>query len=188
MNKQEKLEFAELIATAVVNTLKKEGIINPPTQKPKSDKTAYQKTEQLLFNFNGFKRIVAERMQEIDDLRKYGIPQKSSMSGGERVQSSRSVQGIMLPEESVEAAVRSVEASVHGTVQVINLIEKCMSALKNDPYYDILEMRYFEGRTLEDIGVYFGCDHTTISRNKNRLVRELAMRLFPDDVSNEMMN
>ena len=187
MNKQEKLELAELIATAVVNTLKKEGIINPPTPKPKSDKTAYQKTEQLLFNYVGFKRIVEERKQEIIDLRTYGVPGKS----GSIVQyspKSGGVRGTTLPEESVEAAVRSVEASVQGTVQVIALIDKCMASLKSDPYYDILEMRYFEGRTLEDIGVYFGCDHTTISRNKNRLVRELAMRLFPDDVSNEMMN
>ena len=186
MDKQEKLELAELIATAVVNTLKKEGIISQPTPKAKSEKTAYQKTEQLLFNYLGFKRIVEERKQEIIDLRTHGVPGKS----GSIVQyspKSGTVHGTVLPEESVEAAVRTVEASVQGTVQAVALIDKCMAALKNDPYYEILEMRYFEGRTLEDIGVYFGCDHTTISRNKNRLVRELSMRLFPDEVTKEMM-
>ena len=188
MQKQEMAELAELVATSVVNTLEKRGIINPQPSKPKSDKTAYQKTEQLLFNYNGFKRIVAERKQEIEDLRKYGVPQKCAMSSGERVQSSRSVQGIVLPEESVESAVRSVEASVQGTVRVIALMDKCMAALKSDPYYDILPMRYFEGRTLEDIGIYLGCDHTTISRNKSRLVKELAMRLFPDEVVDEYMS
>lgn len=191
MQRQQMVELADIISKSVVNALKESGLVgvtNNVVTPKKSEKTAYQKTEQLLFNFNGFKRIVKERMQEIEDLRKYGVPQKSSMSGGERVQSSRSNQGIVLPEESVEAAVHAVEASVQGTVQVINLMEKCMASLRNDPYYDILEMRYFEGRTLEDIGVYFGCDHTTISRNKNRLVRELSMRLFPDEVSKEMMN
>jgi DNA-directed RNA polymerase specialized sigma subunit len=186
LDKQEKLELAELIATAVVNTLKKEGVIGQAAQKPKSEKTAYQKTEQLLFNYIGFKRIVEERKQEIIDLRTHGVPGKS----GSIVQyspKSGTVHGTTLPEESVEAAVRSVEASVQGTIQVINLMDKCMASLKNDPYYEIIEMRYFEGRTLEDIGVYFGCDHTTISRNKNRLVRELSMRLFPDEVSKEML-
>lgn len=186
MDKQEKLELAELIAGAVVKALESKGMIGTAQPKPKSEKTAYQKTEQLLFNYVGFKRIIAERQQEIIDLRTHGVPQKS----GSIVQwggSSGTVHRTVLPEESVEAAVRTVEASVHGTVQAVALIDKCMAALKSDPYYEILEMRYFEGRTLEDIGVYFGCDHTTISRNKSRLVRELSMRLFPDEVANEMM-
>lgn len=193
MQKNEMIEFAEIVSTAVVNALKDSGLVgtsNTVVNVPsKSDKTAYQKTEQLLFNYLGFKRIVAEREQEIADLRKYGVPQKSAGSmSGERVQSSRNVRGIVLPEDAVEDAVRTVEASVQGTVQAIALIDKCMATLKNDPYYDVLEMRYFEGRTLEDIGTYFGCDHTTISRNKNRLVRELSMRLFPDEVVKEMMS
>lgn len=189
MRKQEMEELAGIVASAVVTALKDNGLVGQgAVQTKKSDKSAYQKTEQLLYNYNGFKRIVQDKMQEIADLRKYGVPQKSSMSGGERVQSSRSVQGIVLQEESVEQAVRSVEASVQGTVDAIRLIDKCMATLKRDPYYDVLEMRYFEGRTLEDIGVYFGCDHTTISRNKNRLVKELAMRIFPDDAISEMMN
>ena len=95
--------------------------------------------------------------------------------------------GLVLEEESVEAAVRTVERSVQGTVQAIALIDKCMAALKDDPYYEILEMRYFEGRTQEDIALYFGCSQVTISNNKNRLVRELAMRLFPNQVIDEYM-
>jgi hypothetical protein len=183
------VELAELISTSVVNALKENGLVGKTeTAAPKkNEKTAYQKTEQLLFNYNGFKRIVEERKQEIADLRKYGVPQKSAMSGGERVQTSRTVQGIVLPEDAVEDAVRTVQASVQGTVQAIALIDKCMAALKNDMYYEILPMRYFEGRTLEDIGAYFGCDHSTISRNRSRLVRELSMRLFPDEVTREMM-
>ena len=193
MNRQEMVEFAEIVSKAVVHALKEGGLVGQTDIlvnakcKPKNEKTAYQKTEQLLFAYNGFKRIVEERKQEIADLRKYGVPAKSAMSGGERVQSSRTNVGIVLPEDAVEDAVRTVEASVQGTVQAITLIDKCMAALKNDQYYEILPMRYFEGRTLEDIGVYFGVDHTTISRNRARLVRELAMRLFPDEVAKEMM-
>lgn len=191
ISKQSIVEMAEIVSKAVVNALKESGLVGRADtlvqSKPKTEKTAYQKTEQLLFNYLGFKRIVAERQQEIADLRKYGVPGKSAMSGGERVQTSRTNVGIVLPEDAVEDAVRTVERSVQDTVQVIALIDKCMAALKNDPYYSILPMRYFEGRTLEDIGVCLGYDHSTISRNKSRLVKELAMRLFPDDVAREMM-
>ena len=76
---------------------------------------------------------------------------------------------------------------MQGTVQAIALIDKCMAQLRNDPYYGILEMRYFDGRTQEDIALEFGCSQVTISNNKNRLVRELSMRLFPNQAINEMM-
>lgn len=191
MQKNEMLELAEIVSKAVVNALKDNGLVgvaDKAVAKPKSEKTAYQKTEQLLYNYNGFKRIVEERKQEIADLRKYGVPGKSSMSGGERVQSSRNVQGIVLPEESVEQAVRTVQESVRGTVQAIALIDKCMNSLRSDPYYKILEMRYFEGRTQEDIALEYNVSQVTISNNKNRLVRELSMRLFPNQVVDEMIH
>jgi len=190
LDKQEKLELAELIATSVVSALESKGLVGKADKDvpKKTEKTAYQKTEQLLFNYNGFKRIVQERQQEIIDLRTYGIPQKITATiGGERVQTSRSNVGIVLPEDAVEDAVRTVERSVEGTVQAIALIDKCMAALKDDPYYKILEMRYFEGRTQEDIALCFGCSQVTISNNKSRLVRELAMRLFPNQVIDEMI-
>lgn len=190
MNRQQMVELAELISTSVVNALKDSGLVGK-TEKAapkKKEMNTYQKTEALLFAYVKFKKIIEEKKQEIADLRKYGVPGKSAMSGGERVQTSRTVQGIILPEDAVEDAVRTVQASVQDTVQAIALIDKCMVALKSDPYYDILPMRYFEGRTLEDIGVYFGVDHTTISRNKSRLVKELAMRMFPDEVARELMN
>ena len=172
-----------------ISKLEGKGIFDIPVkpQKCKKEMSAYQKTEALLFSYINFKKIIEEKKQEIADLRRFGVPGKSAMSGGERVQSSRSNVGIVLPEDAVEDAVRSVEASVQGTVQAIALIDKCMAALKNDPYYAILPMRYFEGRTLEDIGVCLGYDVSTISRNKNRLIKELSMRLFPDDVVSEMM-
>lgn len=191
MQKQEMLELAEIISNAVVTALEKKGLVGNTTNvvntPVKAEKTAYQKTEQLLYNYNGFKRIVAERKQEIADLRRFGVPQKSGSIvryGG----NSGTVHQTVLPEESVEAAVRTVEASVQGTVQAIALIDKCMESLRSDPYYKVLEMRYFEGRTQEDIALEFNCSQVTISKNKARLVKELAMRLFPNQVVDEMMH
>lgn len=160
---------------------------NVGNPKPQSERTAYQQTEQLLYNLNGFKKIVKERMKEIEDIRKYGVPKKSKSitqfcgSGGS-VNSS-----VQTEEESVEAAVQAIEASVQGTVQAISLIEKSMHALRYDPYYKILEMRYLEGRTQEDIALEFNCTQQNISYHRSRLVKELAMRLFPDKVMNEYM-
>ena len=66
-------------------------------------------------------------------------------------------------------------------------IDKAMDAIKYDPYYRILEMLYFEGRTQEDIAAEFKCTQPAISQNKNRLVKELAMRIFPNEYIEECM-
>ena len=116
MQRQEMIELADIISKSVVNALKDSGLVGKAvtTQSKKKEMNAYQKTEALLFSYVNFKKIVEEKKQEIADLRKYGVPGKSSMSGGERVQTSRTVQGIVLPEDAVEDAVRTVQASVQG--------------------------------------------------------------------------
>jgi DNA-directed RNA polymerase specialized sigma24 family protein len=116
------------------------------------------------------------------------VPQKGGAVVEYGGNSGGTPRGIVLPEESVDAAVRRVEASVQDTVQAIALIDRCMAQIKCDPYYNILEMLYFEGRTQEDIAMTFGCSQVAISKNKSRLVRELAMRLFPNQTVNELMN
>ena len=182
--------FAEMVAKVVVEMLEKRGVITDGVSAAKSvktEKTAYQKTESLLYNYCGFKRIVEDKRNEIADIRKYGVPQKCGAMG-ERVQSSRVLTGIVLPEDSVEQAVQRIEDSMADTVAAITLIDRCMESLKNDPYYRILEMRYFEGRTQEDIALEFGCSQVTISNNKSRLIKELSMRIFPNQTVSEMLS
>ncbi len=175
-------DLVTMIVTGIIEALEKGKYIDTKGKH----KTAYQKTEQLLFNYNGFKRIIKEKELEIETLRTYGIPQKST-SIVEYSSKSGTGTGMITEEEAVESAVRNVQASVEGTVQAIALIDNSMVALKHDPYYSILEMRYFEGRTQEDIAVTLGCSQVTVSKNKSRLVKELAMRLFPDQAIAEMM-
>lgn len=184
LNKQELDDLIVLVTNTTLKFLEDKKMLVSANEK--TEKTAYQKTEQLLYNYMGFKKIIREREQEIDDLRKYGVPQTC---GGvkEYVQKGGLPHGIVLEEESVEAAVANVRQSVAATVQAIALIDKCMSALKSDPYYKVLEMRYFEGRTQEDIAMAFNCNQATIARNKSRLIKELSMRLFPNQTIDEML-
>lgn len=189
MQKSEKLEFADMIAVAVVKALKLNGLVGTPSANPKPErtgKTAYQKTEALLYNYRNFKKIVEERMSEIEDIKKYGVAQRSG-SVVEYGNRTNKVKGLRTEEESVQSAVYSVQTSVEETVRVISMIDKAMAALKSDPYYPILEMRYFEGRTQEDIADHLGCSQVTISKNKAKLVNELSMRLFPGQAVSEML-
>jgi len=188
IDKNDMLELGNIVASAVVEALEKRNLIGnaSASENPKTEKTAYQKTEQLLYNYTGFQKIKDERLQEIEELRVHGVPQKC---GGvnEYVDKGGMPQGITLPEEATENAIRNVEASIAELVGVINMIDKCLYSLRNDPYYKIIELRYFEGRTQEDIALTLKCSQVTISNNKNRLVREMALRLFPNQVIKEYL-
>lgn len=190
MQQSEMLELSKMIATAVVDTLESRGLVvsanAKPEPKPMKQKTAYQKTEMLLYNYNSFKKTIDERMLEIETLKACGVPSKSA-SIVEYSPGTTSVHGIRTVQESVDCAIRSVQASVHDTVQAISLIDKCMAALKGDPYYCILEMRYFEGRTQEDIADHLGVSQVSVSKNKKRLIKELSIKLFPNQAITEML-
>lgn len=150
-------------------------------------KSAYQQTESLLYNYNNFLKIVREKEQEIEDLRKYGVPERGSAVVKYSGNCGGKPRGLVLDEERVEEAVRNVEKSMVDTVQALSFIDKGMDALKYDPYYKILEMRYFEGRTQEDMAVEFGCTQQNIAYHKSRLIKELSIKLFPDKVVNEFL-
>lgn len=176
----------QIVNLVVVNTVKVLEEKQLLKKAGANEKTAYQKTEALLFNYNGLKRVVEDKKREIEEIRKYGVPTSNGVK--EYVDRGGMPQGIVLEEERVEAAVANVQASVQDTVHVLSMIDAAMDALKSDPYYAVLEMRYFEGRTQEDIALEFNCSQMNISKNKSRLVRELSMRLFPNQYVQEMMN
>ena len=175
--------ITQAVESAIAALEKRHFIVD---EKPK-EKSAYAKTESLLYNYRGFQRVVEARMKEIEEIKQYGVPQKSKSIVEWGGSAGGTVQGLSTSDETVESAVRKIMASVEDTVHVISMIDRYMGELRKDPYYDILEMRYFEGRTQEDIALTMGCSQVTISNNKSRLVKELAMRIFPDQAIRECM-
>ena len=179
------VKLGKIVADAVVNALKKQKLVGR-SEKPQIERTAYQKTETLLYNYRGFKKLVEQRMQEIETIRQCGVPQRSK-SIVQFSSRTNTVQGTVLPEESVEQAVYRVMCSIEDTVQAIEMVDNGMVTLQGDPYYEVLEMRYFDGLTQEDIGIKFGVSQVTISNNLKRLVRELSLQLFPDQTVKELI-
>ena len=176
------------IAEAVVDVLEKRGLVVGNVQsKPKiNERSTYAKTEALLYNYVGFKKIIHDVEQEIEEIRVHGVPQKKNPFC-DYVQTSN-VPQIVTVDEAVDAAINVLITNVQQTVDAVQLIDKSMKTLEYDPYYKVLEMFYFEGRTQEDIAVEFGVSQVSISKNKSRLVRELSMRIFPGQTVEEMLS
>lgn len=72
------------------------------------------------------------------------------------------------------------------TAKMVLQIEQALATIKSDPYYEIIEMFYFDGVSREMIAGYFDTTPTTISRNKTRLIRKLSIRLFSAETIQEI--
>lgn len=72
------------------------------------------------------------------------------------------------------------------TVKLVAKIDEALKTIENDPYYDVISMFYFNRMTREDIALEFNTSVTTISRNKTRLLNQLKVILFSDEVIYEL--
>ena len=69
------------------------------------------------------------------------------------------------------------------TKRFIAIINEALDKLKNsEVYYELIPMKYFQGKSHEEIAEHFHCDISTISRQKKKLIERLRSILFSDDV------
>lgn len=72
------------------------------------------------------------------------------------------------------------------TQKLVKIIDDALSTIKDDSYYGIIEMIYFEHRTREEIAEFYDVEVKTITRNKNRLINELKVVIFSDKTIEEL--
>lgn len=167
---------AKVAASKVVVALKTENLI-------KDRKNPFQKVEQLLYNYKNFKNVINDKAQQINDIKTTGIKQRSksiTSFGGNTNQEFTSEM------EKEEDKIVEIEKSIAVTRYFIKVIDSALLKITNDPYYDLIVLLYFEGKTREEIADYYSCDTSTVWRNKRRLVNQLKIILFSDDAITEM--
>lgn len=86
----------------------------------------------------------------------------------------------------LKIAVENNSDDTEKTQKLLNIIDAALKSIENDKYYDVIEMIYFENKTREDIAEMYDCEVKTVTRNKNRLVNQLKIVIFSDDVIKEL--
>lgn len=167
---------ARATATEVVVMLKTENLV-------KDKKNPFQKVEQLLYNYKNFKNVINDKAQQINDIKTNGLSQKSKSItswGG------NTNQEFVSDSEKEEDKISEIEKSIALTKYFIKVIDSALLKITDDPYYDLIVLLYFEGKSREEIAEYYACDISTVWRNKRRLINQLKIILFSDDVISEM--
>lgn len=172
-------QIIQQTAQAVVLELKRQGLLKENIQTP------YQKTETLLYNYNNFKQVIEDKHRQIETIQEEGVPKKSSSITSFSGSPCYEIKSEL---EKAEDMIHAITQSIQITERFISIIDAALEAMKPDPYFDIIPMKYFEGLTREDIADHFNCDVKTISRNKSRLVNLLQIRLFSDEFIFQLFN
>lgn len=174
---------AERTAEEVVTRLKNKNMLKNPL-------TYTRKVEIILYNYNNLKEAINEKNEAIEEIKKYGIPSKSksittfSSSSTNNTHADRYIE-----------LIEKYEFEKKETIREIKRIEKALSKIKKDKYYNIIKVMYInknklveEGNnyTYEMLAEEMKVDRKTITRNKYRLINKIAIILFPEYVSDLM--
>lgn len=140
--------------------------------------STYQNTESLLYKYNDLKKSIQDREEEIKEIETTGL-RGSSKSILKMPNGSHNDD---LESDIIEGLIIDIKK----TQLIVNRIDRIIKKFKNDKYIDIIKLKYFENKTQQDIADYFEKDTTTIWRNNKRLINEIKVYLFPNDVIKEI--
>ena len=152
--------------------------------KTEKQLTPFQKTEKLLSELSLLKGAIDSKNMLIEDLKKEGISiQKKEM--GVNVQTSK----VYLSElEKVENRIEKLKEEIVRIENVVNMVERALGTIRNNKYYDIIEMKYFDDLTFEHISEKLDISVITAKRYKNKMIRQLQLVIFSDDVIKNILN
>ena len=161
-----------------------EKIKNDKENTTEKQLTPFQKTEKLLSELALLKGAIDSKNMLIEDLKKEGISIQKRETGV-NVQSSK----IYLSElEKVENRIEKLQEEIARIENVVNMVERALDTIRNDKYYNIIEMKYFEDLTFENIAEKLDISVITAKRYKNKMIRQLQLVIFSDDVIKNILN
>lgn len=121
------------------------------------------------------KRIINDTVSEaVIKLKKLGLMNENKMSAYRKT------------EELLKNYVRWKDIESKQTKKLVQILDRELDVLSDDPYFEVIPMIYFENMTYEDVAEQFDVSARTIMRNKIRLINKLKVVLFSDDVITEI--
>ena len=73
------------------------------------------------------------------------------------------------------------------TAKLYGQIRRALNAICDDPYFELIQQKYFYKWTHERSADYFGVDEKTIRYQRNKLIDKLRPLIFSDEYLREMI-
>ena len=170
--KTQEIDIKE-ISKFIVDLLQKLGVL-------KRVNSTYKNTEALLYKYNDLKLSIKDREEEIREIEKYGLRKKSKSI------TTIPESNVVIDRDVEQEVIDGLIADIKKTQLIVNRIDRILRKFSKDKYIEIIKLKYFEEKTQLEIADYFEKDPTTIWRNNQRLINEIKVYLFPNDVIDEL--
>jgi len=140
---------------------------------------AYAATEKRLYALPILRERIEDNREELTELENMGVEAL-------RHHSSSLVRLIrpgmrLTPEEVHSAQMAELRARLAADEREVRKLQNALHSVAEDPYYLTIELKYFSGIKDADAANRLRCDPATVRRNRNRLVKRLALRLYGVD-------
>lgn len=144
--------------------------------RKKAEKAACAETERRLYALRALRARVEDAREELAELEQLGVDAlKEHASSLVRVLRP----GMRLDPEEVHALqLATLRGRLAADERELKRMNVALSFISDDPYYLAVEARYLRGMGDGDIAERLNCDPSTVRRNRMRLVRMLALRLY----------
>ena len=173
--------ITEDIKKAIQNEVKKQlGILKDKDGTEKKELTPYQKTIELLKNYNHFKNRIEYLKNNLDNIE---IKKKYSI-GEIKATNNNNLSELEKIEIIKEERLKEIEL----LKELINFTDYGLSSIEKEKYKEIVPMMYFEKLKIEEIAEKFNVDERTVKRNRNLLVNIIASNLFESEILQKIKN
>lgn len=138
--------------------------------------TPYQMTVKRLYAFPVLKERILDNEEALMELESLGLDALKYHDGsivrllrpGMRVD----------PEEAHSAQLAYLRGRIAADEMEVRQVQKALNNVCGDPYFAVIEHKYFQHFTDEESAEKLSCDPSTVRRNRLRLVRSIALRLY----------
>ncbi len=149
---------------------------------PKAEPTAraaYRATEKRLYRLPALRERVEDDQEDLLALESGEMevlaPRPALLEASHSPGPRRS------PQELRQDQLAILRGRLAANERELKRMNAALAYIENDPYYKVIEMKYFQGMREADIAESMLCDPTTIRRNRARLIKRLALRLYGVD-------
>lgn len=140
------------------------------------EKAAYKETEKRLFALRALKARIKETKEELAELESLGLDALREHSAS-LVRVVRP--GMRLdPEDVHRMQLEMLRARLAADEREWKRMRIALDFIRDDPYFPAVEERYLRGTADGEVAERLCCDPSTVRRNRVRLVRMLALRLY----------
>lgn len=162
MNKE---EICKIIDDKLESKIKDLKNINPP----------YRKVEVILKNYKNFQKMLVslrEQLNNIEVVKRINVDSTKPIGYVDYKPDIEKKEDI---KDKINEEILIYENRILKT-------ENALDFIKNDKYYRIIELKYFENYSVEDICEKLNITEKTYRSHRNRLIDSLTLYLFPKEI------